>query len=114
MRRGRRLSQSYPVEVKTEDDAHALKKSLQAIDREVPEVSMVSLPATGTSPSSTEKEIVSVGKPEAFEKEAERGAASAKEKEKPTAVFSAKLNVSSCNLCTLSCSSLISITFSYT
>uniref|UniRef100_A0A8V0YQV1 Reticulon n=1 Tax=Gallus gallus TaxID=9031 RepID=A0A8V0YQV1_CHICK len=83
------------VEVKTEDDAHALKKSLQAIDREVPEVSMVSLPATGTSPSSTEKEIVSVGKPEAFEKEAERGAASAKEKEKPTAVFSAKLNVSS-------------------
>ncbi|XP_052557943.1 reticulon-4 isoform X8 [Tympanuchus pallidicinctus] len=83
------------VEVKTEEDAHALKKSLQAMDREVPEVSMVSLPATDTSPLPTEKEIVSVGKPEAFEKEAERGAASAKEKEKPTAVFSAKLNISS-------------------
>lgn len=102
------------VEVKTEEDAHALKKSLQAMDREVPEVSMVSLPATDTSPLPTEKEIVSVGKPEAFEKEAERGAASAKEKEKPTAVFSAKLNISSGNLCTLSCRSLISITFSYT
>uniref|UniRef100_G1MTX7 Uncharacterized protein n=1 Tax=Meleagris gallopavo TaxID=9103 RepID=G1MTX7_MELGA len=83
------------VEVKTEEDAHALKKSLQAMDREVPEVSMVSLPATDTSPLPTEKEIVSVGKPEAFEKEAERGAASDKEKEKPTAVFSAKLNISS-------------------
>ncbi|XP_042739286.1 reticulon-4 isoform X2 [Lagopus leucura] len=83
------------VEVKTEEDALALKKSLQAMDREVPEVSMVSLPATDTSPLPTEKEIVSVGKPEAFEKEAERGAASAKEKEKPTAVFSAKLNISS-------------------
>ncbi|OXB63041.1 hypothetical protein ASZ78_014808 [Callipepla squamata] len=82
------------VEVKTED-AHVLKKSLQAMDREVPEVSTVSLPATDTSPLSTETEIVSVGKPEAFEKEAEREAASAKKKEKPTAVFSAKLNISS-------------------
>ncbi|XP_021245161.1 reticulon-4 isoform X2 [Numida meleagris] len=83
------------VEVKTEEDANALRKSLQAMDREVPEVSMVSLPAADTSPLPTEKEIVSVGKPEAFEKEAEREAASAKEKEKPTAVFSAKLNISS-------------------
>ncbi|XP_015712200.2 reticulon-4 isoform X1 [Coturnix japonica] len=83
------------VEMKTDEDAHALKKSLQAVDREVPEVSMVSLPATDTSPLPTEEETVSVGKPEAFQKEAERGAASAKEKEKPTAVFSAKLNISS-------------------
>ncbi|NXJ12633.1 RTN4 protein, partial [Odontophorus gujanensis] len=83
------------VEVKTEEDAHVLKKSLQAMDREVPEVSTVSLPATDTSPVSTETEIVSVGKPEAFEKEAERETASAKKKEKPTAVFSAKLNISS-------------------
>uniref|UniRef100_A0A8B9NKK6 Reticulon n=1 Tax=Accipiter nisus TaxID=211598 RepID=A0A8B9NKK6_9AVES len=83
------------VEVKAEEDTNALKKSLEAVDRKVPEVSMVSLPATDTSPLSAEKEIVSVVKPEAFEKEAEREAASVKEKEKPTAVFSAKLNKSS-------------------
>ncbi|KFM13705.1 Reticulon-4, partial [Aptenodytes forsteri] len=83
------------VEVKAEEDTTALKKSLEAVDREVPEVSMMSLPATDTSPLSAEKEIVSVVKPEAFEKEAEREAASVKEKEKPTAVFSAKLNKSS-------------------
>ncbi|NXI95729.1 RTN4 protein, partial [Psophia crepitans] len=83
------------VEVKAEEDTNALKKSWEAVDREVPEVSMVSLPATDTSSLSAEKEIVSVEKPEAFEKEAEREAASVKEKEKPTAVFSAKLNKSS-------------------
>uniref|UniRef100_A0A8C0B5L4 Reticulon n=2 Tax=Buteo TaxID=30396 RepID=A0A8C0B5L4_9AVES len=83
------------VEVKAEEDTNALKKSLEAVDRKVPEVSMVSLPATDTSPLSAAKEIVSVVKPEAFEKEAEREAASVKEKEKPTAVFSAKLNKSS-------------------
>ncbi|NXJ52671.1 RTN4 protein, partial [Spizaetus tyrannus] len=83
------------VEVKAEEDTNALKKSLEAVDREVPEVSMVSLPATDTSPLSAEKEIVSVVKPEAFEKEAEQEATSVKEKEKPTAVFSAKLNKSS-------------------
>ncbi|KFV11163.1 Reticulon-4, partial [Tauraco erythrolophus] len=83
------------VEGKAEEDTNALKKSLEAVDREVPEVSMMSLPATDTSPLSAEKEIVSVIKPEAFEKEAEREAASAKGKEKPTAVFSAKLNKSS-------------------
>ncbi|KFW03632.1 Reticulon-4, partial [Eurypyga helias] len=82
------------VEVKAKEDANALKKSLEAVDREVPEVSMMSLPATDTSPLSAEKEIVSVVKREAFEKEAEREAASLKEKEKPTAVFSAKLNKS--------------------
>ncbi|NXC38472.1 RTN4 protein, partial [Penelope pileata] len=83
------------VEVKTDKDTHALKKSLEAVDREVPEVSTVSLPARDTSPLPAGKEIVSVVKPEAFEKEAEREAAPAKEKEKPTAVFSAKLNISS-------------------
>ncbi|XP_066851525.1 reticulon-4 isoform X2 [Anser cygnoides] len=83
------------VEVKAEEDARVLKKSLESVDREVPEVSMLSLPATDTLPVSTEKEIVSVVKPEAFEKEAEREAASIKEKEKTTAVFSAKLNKSS-------------------
>ncbi|NWW86947.1 RTN4 protein, partial [Rhynochetos jubatus] len=83
------------VDVKAEEDTNALKKSLEAVDREVPEVSMMSLPATDTSPLSAEKEIVSVVKPEAFEKEAEREAASLKEKEKSTAVFSAKLNKSS-------------------
>ncbi|NXJ38183.1 RTN4 protein, partial [Ciconia maguari] len=83
------------VEVKAEEDTNALKKSLEAADKEVPEVSMMSLPATDTSPLSAEKEIVSVVKPEAFEKEAEREAASVKENEKPTAVFSAKLNKSS-------------------
>ncbi|XP_075269737.1 reticulon-4 isoform X2 [Opisthocomus hoazin] len=83
------------VEVRAEEDTNALKKSLETVDREVPEVSMMSLPATDTSSLSTEKEIVSVVKPEAFEKEAEREAASVKEKEKPTAVFSAKLNKSS-------------------
>ncbi|NXC72992.1 RTN4 protein, partial [Anhinga anhinga] len=83
------------VEVKAEEDTNALKKCLEAVDREVPEVSMMSLPATDTSPLPAEKEVVSVVKPEAFEKEAEREAASVKEKEKPTAVFSAKLNKSS-------------------
>ncbi|XP_075606007.1 reticulon-4 isoform X1 [Balearica regulorum gibbericeps] len=83
------------VEVKAEEDTNALKKSWEAVDKEVPEVSMMSLPATDTSPLPAEKEIVSVVKPEAFEKEAEREAAPVKEKEKPTAVFSAKLNKSS-------------------
>ncbi|XP_059684421.1 reticulon-4 isoform X2 [Gavia stellata] len=83
------------VEVKAEEDMNALKKSLEAVDREVPEVSMMSLSATDTSPFSAEKGVVSVVKPEAFEKEAEQEAASVKEKEKPTAVFSAKLNKSS-------------------
>ncbi|NWX54923.1 RTN4 protein, partial [Promerops cafer] len=83
------------VEVKAEEDTNALKKSLEAVDREVPEVSTMSLPATDTSPLSAEKEIVSVVKPGAFEKEPEKEAASVKEKKKPTAVFSAKLNKSS-------------------
>ncbi|NXU97372.1 RTN4 protein, partial [Cettia cetti] len=83
------------VEVKAEEGTNALKKSLEAVDREVPEVSTMSLPATDTSPLSAEKEIVSVVKPGAFEKEAEKEAASVKEKKKPTAVFSAKLNKSS-------------------
>ncbi|NXN05766.1 RTN4 protein, partial [Sylvia borin] len=83
------------VEVKAEEDTNASKKSLEAVDREVPEVSTMSLPATDTSTLSAEKEIVSVVKPGAFEKEAEKEAASVKEKKKPTAVFSAKLNKSS-------------------
>ncbi|NXT47963.1 RTN4 protein, partial [Pluvianellus socialis] len=83
------------VEVKAEEDTNALKKSLEAVDREVPEVSTMSLPAPDVSPLPAEREVVSVVKPEAFEKEAEREAASVKEKEKPTAVFSAKLNKSS-------------------
>ncbi|NWV61121.1 RTN4 protein, partial [Malurus elegans] len=83
------------VEVKTEEDTNGLKKSLEAVDREVPEVSTKSLPAADTSPLSAGKEIVSVVKPGAFEKEAEKEAASVKEKKKPTAVFSAKLNKSS-------------------
>ncbi|XP_062465017.1 reticulon-4 isoform X3 [Pezoporus occidentalis] len=83
------------VDVKAEEDTNALKKSLEAVDKEVPEVSKMSLLVTDTSPSPAEKEMVSVGKPEAFEKEPEREAASVKEKEKPTAIFSAKLNKSS-------------------
>ncbi|NXD42385.1 RTN4 protein, partial [Copsychus sechellarum] len=83
------------VEVKAEEDTNALKKSLEAVDKEVPEVSTMSLPARDTSPLSAEKGIVSVVKPGAFEKEAEKEAASVKEKKKPTAVFSAKLNKSS-------------------
>ncbi|NWW21342.1 RTN4 protein, partial [Falcunculus frontatus] len=83
------------VEVKAEEDTNALKKSLEAVDKEVPEVSTMSLPATDTSPLSAEKEIVSVVKPGAAEKEAEKEAASVKEKKKPSAVFSAKLNKSS-------------------
>ncbi|NXB91846.1 RTN4 protein, partial [Vidua chalybeata] len=83
------------VEAKAEEDSNALKKSLEAVDREVPEVSTMSLPATDTSPLSAEKEIVSVVKPASLEKEAEKEAASVKEKKKPSAVFSAKLNKSS-------------------
>ncbi|NWU58020.1 RTN4 protein, partial [Dromas ardeola] len=83
------------VEVKAEEDTNALKKSLESVDREVPEVSMMSLPATDTSPLPAKRETVSLVKPETFEKEAEREAASVKEKKKTTAVFSAKLNKSS-------------------
>ncbi|NXM77877.1 RTN4 protein, partial [Serilophus lunatus] len=83
------------VEVKAEEDTNALKKSLEAVDREVPEVPTMSLPATDTSPLPADKERVSVGKPGALEKEAEKEAASVKEKKKPTAVFSAKLTKSS-------------------
>ncbi|NWI95799.1 RTN4 protein, partial [Pitta sordida] len=83
------------VEVKTEEDTNALKKSLEAVDREVPEVPTMSLPATDTSPLSADKERISVEKPGALEKEAEKEAASVKEKKKPTAVFSAKLTKSS-------------------
>ncbi|NWW70441.1 RTN4 protein, partial [Climacteris rufus] len=83
------------VEVKAEEDTNALKKSLEAVDRKVPEVSTMSLPARDTSPLSAEKELVSVVKPGAFVKEAEKEAASVKEKKKPTAVFSARLNKSS-------------------
>ncbi|XP_017677295.1 PREDICTED: reticulon-4 isoform X1 [Lepidothrix coronata] len=83
------------VEVKAKEDTNALKKSLEAVDREVPEVPTMSLPATDTSPLPADKEIVSVGKPGAVEKEAEKEPASVKEKKKPTAVFSAKLTKSS-------------------
>ncbi|NWW50715.1 RTN4 protein, partial [Pedionomus torquatus] len=83
------------VEVKAEKDTNAFKKSLEAVDREVPEVSMMSLLATDTSLSPAEKEIVSVVKQEAFEKEAQQEATSVKETKKPTTVFSAKLNKSS-------------------
>ncbi|NXK93355.1 RTN4 protein, partial [Formicarius rufipectus] len=83
------------VEVKPEEDTNALKKSLEAVEREVPEVPTKSLLAADTSPLPAGKEIVSVGKPGAFEKEAEKEAASVKEKKKPTAVFSAKLTKSS-------------------
>ncbi|NXU50937.1 RTN4 protein, partial [Turnix velox] len=83
------------VEVKAEEDTNALKKSLDAVGREVPEVSMMSLLATDTSPLPAEKERVSVVKPEAFVKEAKQEAASVKEKKKTTTVFSAKLNISS-------------------
>ncbi|NXS61817.1 RTN4 protein, partial [Brachypteracias leptosomus] len=83
------------VEVKAEEDTNALKKSLEAVDREVPEASTISLPATDTSPLPAEREIVSVGKPAAGEKEAEPEAAPVKEKEKPPAVFSARLTKSS-------------------
>ncbi|XP_062427655.1 reticulon-4 isoform X3 [Rhea pennata] len=82
------------VEVKSEEDTNFLKKSLEAVDK-VPEVSMVPLLDTDVSSSPTEKEVVSVVKPEAFEKEAEKETASIKEKEKSTSIFSAKLNKSS-------------------
>ncbi|NXA37834.1 RTN4 protein, partial [Eudromia elegans] len=80
------------VQVKSED-INFLKKSLEAVDK-VPEVSTVPLLTRDVS-SPPEKEIVSVVKAEAFEKEAEKEAAPIKEKEKSTALFSAKLNKSS-------------------
>ncbi|NXG17754.1 RTN4 protein, partial [Grallaria varia] len=83
------------VPVKAAEDTNALKKSLEAVDSEVPEVPTMSLPAADTSPLPAGKEIVSVGKPGALEKEAEKEAAPVKEKKKPTAVFSAKLTKSS-------------------
>ncbi|NXA55510.1 RTN4 protein, partial [Nothocercus julius] len=81
------------VQVKPED-SNFLKKSLEAVDK-VPEVATVPLLATDVSSPPPQKEIVSVVKPEAFEKEAEKEAARIKEKEKSTALFSAKLNKSS-------------------
>ncbi|NXM26265.1 RTN4 protein, partial [Oxyruncus cristatus] len=83
------------VEVKAKEDTNALKKSLEAVDREVPEVPTMSLPARDTSPLPADKEIVSVGKPGAVEKEAEKERASVTEEKKPTAVFSTKLTKSS-------------------
>ncbi|NWY04265.1 RTN4 protein, partial [Nothoprocta ornata] len=81
------------VQVKSED-TNFLKKSLEAVDK-VPEESTVPLLATDVSSPPSQKEIVSVVKPEAFEKQAEKEAAPIKEKEKSTALFSAKLNKSS-------------------
>ncbi|TFK04573.1 cyclin-F [Platysternon megacephalum] len=83
------------VQVKAEENIHALEKSSEVLVREVPEVSKVVLLPTDVSPLSTEKEVVSIGKPEALEKEAEREVASVKDKEKSTAIFTAKMSKSS-------------------
>nr|XP_006122181.1 reticulon-4 isoform X1 [Pelodiscus sinensis] len=79
---------------KTEENIHALEKSSEALVREVPEVSKVLL-TTDVSPLSNEKEVVSIGKPEALEKEDNREVASVKDKEKSTAIFTAKMSKSS-------------------
>ncbi|KAM7173295.1 reticulon-4 isoform 2-T2 [Macrochelys suwanniensis] len=83
------------VQVKAEENIHASEKSSEALVREVPEVSKVVLLPTDVSPLSTEKEVASIGKPEALEKEAEREVASVKDKEKSTAIFTAKMSKSS-------------------
>ncbi|XP_034620207.1 reticulon-4 isoform X1 [Trachemys scripta elegans] len=83
------------VQVEAEENIHALEKSSEVLVREVPEVSKVVLLPTDVSPLSTEKEVVSIGKPEAIEKETEREVASVKDKEKSTAIFTAKMSKSS-------------------
>ncbi|XP_074845607.1 reticulon-4 isoform X1 [Carettochelys insculpta] len=87
---------SKKMQGKAEENIHALEKSSEILVREVPEVSKVMLLPTDVSPLSTEKEeVVSIGKPEALEKEAEREVASVKDKEKSTAIFTAKMSKSS-------------------
>ncbi|KAH1172976.1 hypothetical protein KIL84_016815 [Mauremys mutica] len=83
------------VQVKAEENIHALEKSSEVLVREMPEVSKVVLLPTDVSPFTTEKEVVSIGKPEALKKEAEREVASVKDKEKSTAIFTAKMSKSS-------------------
>ncbi|XP_067421260.1 reticulon-4 isoform X2 [Emydura macquarii macquarii] len=83
------------VQVKAEENIHALEKSSQALGKEVPEVSKVVLLPTDVSSLSTEKAVVSIGKPEALKKEAEREVASVKDKEKSTTIFTEKLSKSS-------------------
>ncbi|XP_050807727.1 reticulon-4 isoform X1 [Gopherus flavomarginatus] len=83
------------VQVKAEESILALEKSSEVLVREMPEVSKVVLLPTDVSPFTTEKEVVSIGKPEALEKEAEREVASVKDKEKSTAIFTAKMSKSS-------------------
>ncbi|XP_038250706.1 reticulon-4 isoform X1 [Dermochelys coriacea] len=83
------------VQVKAEENIHALEKSSEALVREVPEGSKVVLLPTDVSRLSTEKEVVSIGKPETLEKEAEREVASVKDKKKSSAIFTAKMSKSS-------------------
>ncbi|XP_037751862.1 reticulon-4 isoform X1 [Chelonia mydas] len=83
------------VQVKAEENIHALVKSSEALVREVPEGSKLVLLPTDVSRLSTEKEVVSIGKPETLEKEAEREVASVKDKKKSTAIFTTKMSKSS-------------------
>ncbi|CAM4540956.1 reticulon-4 isoform X1 [Caretta caretta] len=83
------------VQVKAEENIHALVKSSEALVREVPEGSKLVLLPTDVSRLSTEKEVVSIGKPETLVKEAEREVASVKDKKKSTAIFTAKMSKSS-------------------
>ncbi|KYO23596.1 reticulon-4 isoform B [Alligator mississippiensis] len=83
------------VKVKAEENVHVLEKPSEAVNREELEISKASLLPADVSSLSAEKEVVSIVKPEALEKEVEREVPSGKEKEKTPAIFSAKLSKSS-------------------
>ncbi|XP_061481718.1 reticulon-4 isoform X1 [Rhineura floridana] len=74
------------VHVKTEEQDLALGKPSVKMDREVPEIVKEPLPPTVIAPLPAEKKVINVGK------EAERGVASVKEKEKSPPMFSSKLS----------------------
>ncbi|XP_044285646.1 reticulon-4 isoform X1 [Varanus komodoensis] len=74
------------VHVKIEERELALGKPSEKLDREVPEAAKEPLPPADVTPLPAQKKVVSV------DKEAERRAASVKEKEKTLHVFSSKLS----------------------
>ncbi|XP_062979881.1 reticulon-4 isoform X1 [Elgaria multicarinata webbii] len=74
------------VHVKIEEPDFALEKPSEKLDRDVPKATKEPLPPADVTPLPAEKKVVSI------EKEAERGVASVKEKEKKRPIFSSKLS----------------------
>lgn len=83
------------IPIKVEEQGLILKKPFEKLEGEVSEGIKESVSAAGISPLPIERQVVRVGK------EAERGAASVKEKEKTPPIFSSQLNKPSGNLLSL-------------